>query len=423
MKKILKLIIIFLYLINFNIIDASQSIDKIVAIVNNDIILISDVNKLLSLIKKNIDIKTQQLDDKILFQKILKRLIINKIILQKAQNIKLDINDNTLNNIIKNIALQNHLTLNQLKHKLISEGINLKEYYDNIREEIMITEIQRQEISKRIKISSHEIDLLESQINTSINQNSKININYIFIPISNDISYQEKINKIVLQIKQENSFNALNLQKLNKIFKNIKVITNDWKKIKELPNELIDHIKYAKKNDIIGPIKTKIGFYILKINNIINNMDPIIITELKTSHLFIKKPSSLNNKEAYFKIKQISNQIVNKQLSFKEAANKYSHIYNIVYTNGNNYGWHPLNGYDKDLQEIIKKLKINEISEPINTDDGWHIIKIEDIRRTDKTNIIKRNYTYQLLFNRKFNEEMYLWVQEQLANANIKYFL
>ncbi|MGP1953054.1 MAG: peptidylprolyl isomerase SurA [Arsenophonus sp. ET-KM2-MAG3] len=423
-----KIIISFFFIVNSTtVLPVPQELDKITAIVNNGIILQSNVDNMLNIEKINARNKKQKIpNENTLRYQILESLIIEKIILQIAEKMHVEISDKEVDYFIINTAAKNKLTLIQLYQRLSNNNINLQNYRSDIRKKILISEILNNEIRRRIIILPQEVDLLAAQLNFKFNQDTNINLSYILIPmLKNSTNKQTQlainiVNEILIKLKQGADFNKISItySTNHNVLKSKQI---GWSKIKELPIFFVQRIQHAKKGDIIGPIFSNIGFYILRLNDIQNKNIPIFVTEVKARHIFIKTSSIMNNKQAYKKIQQVAKQIQTGQITFIKAAKKYSQDVNSA-LHGGQLGWNMLHVYDMEFRDILMHLSKGEISQPINSSFGWHLIQLEDIRQVDKTNAVHKEQAYRLLFNRKFNEEIQNWTQELRASAYIKIF-
>ncbi|WMY96531.1 MAG: peptidylprolyl isomerase SurA [Arsenophonus sp.] len=416
-----KLIIISLLYTISTTSTAIELINQITAIVNDEVILETDISHILNTIKINTN---QEEEIKKIRHQILENLILDNIILQIAKKMHIQISEEEIDMTISNFASKNGLKINELQEKLAIDNINFDSYRDRIRQKIMINKVRNHEVSKRIIILPQEIDSLSKQLNLPIDQEGNVDFSHIFIPIKNETNHQQsltvlsQVKKIIVQLKKGISFEKLALL-YSSDTKVLKYPKKKSYKIKELPSIFTQYIQNAKKNDIIGPIRSNFGFHFLKINNIENNKIPIYITEVKIRHILIKISPITNNLQAYKKIKNIKQQIENKKINFQEAAKKYSEDLNSA-KNGGEIDWNRSDVFDPKIQNTLIYLKKNQISQPIKSSFGWHLIQLKNFRKVDKTEEIKKNNAYYLIFNRKFKEEEKLWMKEKRASAYIK---
>ncbi|MGP1928530.1 MAG: peptidylprolyl isomerase SurA [Arsenophonus sp. NC-WZS1-MAG3] len=420
-----KLIIGLLFAVSTTTIAVTQQLDKVTAIVNDGVVLQSDVDNMLDILRINAKNTGQKIpNENALHHQILERLIIDKIIIQIAEKMQIQVPDQSIDLTITNIAAQNGLTVDQLQQRLLMNGINLENYRSDIRREIMIAEVRNNEVRPWITILPQEVDLLVAELNSRASQNPNVNLSHIAIQLPKNPTNKQSqlamdtVNKIITQLKQGADFGklAITYSANSNVLKGRQM---RWSKVEELPTVFAQQIQNAKKGDIIGPIRSSIGFHILKLNDIQSGNIPILVTEVKARHILIKLSPIISNEQAYEKIQQIAQKIKTGKITFAEAAKKYSQDPGSA-LHGGSLGWNIPNFYDPGFRDGLMRLNKGETSQPIHSLFGWHIIQMEDTRQVDKTNTIQKEHAYRLLFNRKFNEEAQIWMQELRASAYVK---
>ncbi|MGP1956970.1 MAG: peptidylprolyl isomerase SurA [Arsenophonus sp. NC-PE1-MAG3] len=420
-----KFIIGLLFTVSTATLAATKQLDKVSAIVNDGVVLQSDVDNMLDTLRINAKNTGQKIPyENALHHQILERLIIDKIIMQIAEKMQIQVPDQAIDLTISNIAAQNGLTVSQLQERLSMNGINLENYRSDVRREMMIAEVRNNEVTRLITILPQEVNLLAAQINSRASQDVNVNLSHIAIQLQENSTNEQNqlaidtVNKIITQLKQGADFDELAIT----YSANPNILKGGqmrWSKVKELPTIFTQQIQNAKKGDIIGPIRSSIGFHVLKLNDIQSGNMPILVTEVKARHILIKISPIISNEQAYEKIQQITQKIKTGQITFAEAAKKYSQDPGSA-LRGGALGWNMPNFYDPGFRDGLMRLNKGEISQPIHSFFGWHLIQLEDIRQVDKTNVAQKEYAYRLLFNRKFNEEAQIWMQELRASAYVK---
>ncbi|MFS1537719.1 MAG: peptidylprolyl isomerase SurA [Candidatus Phlomobacter fragariae] len=413
-----KLIIGLLFTVSTTTLAVPQQLDKVTAIVNDGVVLQSDVDNMLDIVRINARNAGQQIpDENTLRHQILERLIIDKIILQIAEKMQIQIPNQAIDLTIANIAAQNGLTVGQLQQRLSMDGINIQNYRSDVRREMMIAEVRNNEVRRRITILPQEVDSLAGQ-------DANVNLSHILIPLpenptnEQNQSAMDTVNKIIGQLKQGADFGKLAIT-YSADPNALKGGQMGWSKVGELPTIFAQRIQHAKKGDIIRPIRSSVGFHILKLNDIQSGNMPISVTEVKARHILIKLSPIMNNEQAHTKIQQIAKQIQTGQITFAEAAKKYSQDPGST-LRGGELGWNMLNTYDPAFRDGLMRLSKGETSQPIHSSFGWHLIQLEDTRQIDKTDVAQKDHAYRLLFNRKFNEEAQIWMQELRASGYVK---
>lgn len=163
---------------------APQVVDKVAAVVNNGVVLESDVDGLMKSVKLNSGEAGQQLpDDATLRHQILERLIMDQIVLQMGQKMGVTISDEQLDQAIANIAKQNNITPDQMRSRLAYDGISYATYRNQIRKEMLISEVRNNEVRRRVTILPQEVDALAKQVGNQNDASTELNLSHILIPL------------------------------------------------------------------------------------------------------------------------------------------------------------------------------------------------------------------------------------------------
>ncbi|PHM23229.1 peptidylprolyl isomerase SurA [Xenorhabdus ehlersii] len=425
MKNWRSLIFGLMFSVNSVAMAAPQELNKVAAVVNNDVVLESDVNSLLQSVRLNAKHAGQQLpDEKTLRHQILERLIMDDIVLQMANQMQITIPDQALDSAITNIAAQNHLSLAQLKQNLSTEGMSFDAYRTQIRKEMMIAEVRNNEVRRRITILPQEVDSLANQISNQNSQDSEVNISQILIPLPENPS-QEQVEKAETTIKKILSElqNGVDFGKLALSYSGdtqaLKGGNMGWSKLQELPSLFAAQLQSAHKGQIIGPIRSGVGFHILKVNDIRGGQMSIAVTEVNARHILLKTSPIMNDEQARNELMKLREEILSGKTSFEEAAKAHSEDPGSA-MRGGELGWNLPSAYDPAFHDTLMKLQKGEISQPVHSSFGWHLIQLLDSRKVDRTDAAQKDRAYRLLFNRKFNEEAQSWMQELRASAYVK---
>ncbi|PHM72117.1 peptidylprolyl isomerase SurA [Xenorhabdus kozodoii] len=404
---------------------APQELNKVAAIVNNDVVLESDVNSLLQSVKLNVKHAGQQLpDEATLRHQILERLIMDDIILQMANQMQITIPDQAVDSAIANIAAQNHLSLAQLKQNLTTEGMSFDTYRNQIRKEMTIAEVRNNEVRRRITILPQEVDSLANQINNQDSHDIEVNTSQILIPLPENPN-QEQVEKaetttrkILAELKNGVDFGKLAITYSGDT-QALKGGNMGWNKLQELSSLFASQLQSAHKGQIIGPIRSGVGFHILKVNDIRGGQMPIAVTEVNARHILLKTSPIMNDEQARNELTKLREEILSGKTSFEEAAKAHSEDPGSA-LRGGELGWSLPSTYDPAFRDALMKLQKGEISQPVHSSFGWHLIQLLDSRKVDKTDAAQKDRAYRLLFNRKFNEETQNWMQELRASAYVK---
>lgn len=422
--KVWIFLILYVFSSIFYVVAKDLKTDQIDVIINDEIILNSDVNKIIFLLEKEGKNFRVPLKNDFLKEKVIEKLIIDTLILQEANKMNLLVTQEQINDVIKNIALKKNISLNELKNQIIfNSNFSYQDYLNNIKKSLKIKLVQDYELSKRVNVSEEKVNFLLKKIIKKNKYLKRINLSYIFLPLSkkgsNDLFVNKKIlaENIVKKLRNGYDFNKLyaDCKKNNTIFLAKK---NFWMRLLNVQKNFSNSLNFVKKGQILGPFLKANGFYILKINDIINNKENIL-TEFYVQHCLIKPSVMLNDLEAKNSILNIYKNIKNQVYSFDYAVKNFSQD---VYSSNKkgDLGWISKKFFNNNFSNELSSLKKNEISRPIKSNFGWHIFKLLKKRQVDEFYTLKKTYAYNILLNQKMLLEKHNWIQDLKNSAYIK---
>ncbi|MDY0887690.1 peptidylprolyl isomerase SurA [Kosakonia sp. CFBP8986] len=404
---------------------APQVVDKVAAVVNNGVVLESDIDGLMQSVKANAGQAGQQLpDDKTLRHQILERLIMDQIILQMGTKMGVKVTDEQLDAAIADIAKQNNMTMDQMRSRLAYDGMNFSTYRNQIRKEMIISEVRNSEVRRRVTVLPQEVESLAQQVGNQNDASTELNLSHILIPLSENPT-SAQVNEAEAQARSiiEQARNGADFGKLAITYsadqQALKGGQMGWGRIQELPSVFAQALSTAKKGDVLGPIRSGVGFHILKVNDLRGQSKSISVTEVHARHILLKPSPIMTDDQARTKLEEIAADIKSGRTTFANAAKEFSQDPGSA-NQGGDLGWAAADIYDPAFRDALMKLKRGQMSAPVHSSFGWHLIEMLDSRNVDKTDAAQKDRAYRMLMNRKFSEEAATWMQEQRASAYVK---
>ncbi|MEL4386213.1 peptidylprolyl isomerase SurA [Shewanella xiamenensis] len=405
---------------------APQPIDRVAVQINDGIVLESEITNMIDTVKANARAANQSLpSDSALRTQVIERLILTRLQLQMADRIGLHIGDLQLDQAIENIAREQKMTVAQMQQKIESEGLSFGQYREQLREEITLGEIQRIQVQRRIQVSPQEITGLVKLIQEQGMKDVEYQIGHILIDVPNNPSSEQ------LEASSKRANAVLERLKSGEDFRRTAIASSsgpkaleggiwDYMNINEMPTLFAEVINGAKKGDIIGPIKSGAGFHIIKIMDA-RGLQTKEIEEVRARHILLKPSPILSEDRAKAMLEQFLKQIRSGEAKFEDLARQYSEDPGSA-AKGGELGWAEPSIYVPEFAQTLNSLSQDQISEPFRTTHGWHITQLEERRKTDATDQFNTNRAHQLIFRRKFNEELQNWLDEMRADAYIEVF-
>ena len=388
-------------------------VDRIGVIVEEGIIMESEVNNALEQAIKNLKKNGNQIPPKeFLFNNVLEKLIMDEILMQKAKKFGIRISDQELNESLIRIASQENLNLKEFKEKIEKEGDTFKSFREIIKKELMIRRVQSGLVRPKIVNSDQEI---ENYINSSegeelISTEYKIEQILLKFPsyLKNKIKerYKNQAKDIIKEIDD-----GLDFQDAIKKYSYLKEEENFggiyWKKSQRFLL-FLKKLKSMKLNDIFGPLESGAGIHIIKLSGI--RGDSIKVEEQSlVQHILIETSEIRSEKQAEDLINSLYDRAQEEDLGI--LARIYSDDPGSK-LNAGKLDWAPEGVYDENFEKTIKKVKLGEISKPFKSSFGWHILKVLEKREKNISDEIIKDKAFGILFNRKFNEQLQNTLEE-----------
>ena len=399
-------------------------VDKIVAIVETQTITNSELNKKKEKIRKAISQKNEDVPtDKKIIKLSLDQLITEKLVFEYALMQGIGVSEEQLNNVLNSIAKSNNLSIEELIKEIEKDGSTYSDFRSDIRMQLLFDQVKKRTISTNLKISEFEIDnFIELQKERTP---TKYNYSHIFleyIKSNDDIDIEKtkiRLTEVINQLKK-NTFDEVAIDYSDgPMAKNGGLIGS--KIIDEIPDIFIEILKSMKIEEISKPIKSSGGYHLVKLNKIEEfEMETIVVRQSKVKQILLKKNQIVSEDDIMKKLGNIRNLII-EGMSFSEAAEKYSEDGSAA--NKGDLGW--LNPGDTipEFEEAMSNLKLNEISQPVSTALGWHLIQVNDRRKKDLSEKSLRQKVKASLLKQKTNIRFNDWVKSLREGAHIEIWL
>jgi peptidyl-prolyl cis-trans isomerase SurA len=402
-----------------------ELLDRVAAIVNGGVVLESEVNDLLVNIKQQAKKNNQSLpSDKALRIQVMDKLINDALLSQMGQRMGIQISDAQLDQTLNNMAKEDKLTLAQFRQQVISEGTSYEKYRENVRTELVSGEVSRNSVRRRIFVSPQEVANLLKVMKEQSTNNVEYHLGHILIEFPADASQEElaaaktRATKVVELLNDGSDFAKIAITSSGDA-NALKGGDLGWKNINEMPTLFSELINDKPKDTIVGPIRTGLGYSIVKILDI-RGRKVVEVEEVKASHILIKPSIILSDEKAKNLLQGFLNQIDAGEATFAELAKEHSEGPTSV--RGGDLGWADPKKYDPAFTEALATMKKGGYHKPFRSSFGWHIVKLEDRRMVDATSQLNENRAYQILFNRKYGMESTRWLKETRDEAYIEIF-
>lgn len=398
-------------------------IDRIVAIVDQAVITEQELESRIATVTAQFKKQGTELPpENVLRKQILERLISDTLQLQYAVQTGVKVDDNQLDKTIERIAEQNQLTLTEFSEALAKDGISMRKFRSDIRNEITIARLREREVDGRINVSESEIDnFLTSQSANSENQD-EFEISHILIRTPEEGATEDvqkakaKVDDAVNQLKAGTSF-----AKVSASFSDAPNALEGgnlgWKSGSQMPVLFLEALRKMQVGDISPALRSPNGFHLLKLTNKRGGNSPLVIQQTHARHILIKLSEVVTEKDGKLKMDNIKERLDNGE-KFEALARQYSE--DTTASNGGDLGWVNPGDTVPQFEKAMNELKDNQISQPVRSQFGWHIIQVLERRSQDMSKESARLKARQEIRAKKADEAYQDWIRELRDRAYVE---
>jgi len=410
--------------LSFSSVAQEVMLDRVAVIVDQGVVLESEIEALIQDVKKNAEGNNQSLpSDRALRTQAIERLIVKNLQMQMAERMGIRISDPQLEQTIGNIAANQNATLEQLRAQLIAEGIAYDDYRESIREEIIMGEVRRANVRRRVYITPQEITTLLELMEEQGATQAEYRLGHILIgfpaePTDEDIAAaRERADKVISLLNSGSDFAKIAIASSSGS-EALEGGDMGWLNINAMPTLFAEAIQGKDKEELVGPIRSGAGFHILKVADT-RGIEKVTIEEVDSRHILIKPSIILSEDKAKAMLAKFKEDLLNGDADFAELAKEHSEDPGSA-LRGGELGWADPNAYVPAFKEALARLTPGEYSDPVRSVHGWHLLQLIDRRIDDATERKKEDKAYQLIYNRKFAEETENWLREMRDAAYIE---
>jgi peptidyl-prolyl cis-trans isomerase SurA len=400
-----------------------ELLDRIAAIVNDGLVLKSDLDEQMEAVVKRLqEQKIEMPPQSVLRQQVLERLILQEIQMQRAKHVGLTISDEQLNSALQDIAQRNKIPFDQLPTALAAQGVDYKQYRESMRKELTLTTLRQRDVIAHINVTPRELDQYLARQQTAA-ANDEFNVSHILLSLP-EAATPKQLDEIAhkaqdvaaraskgedfgqLAIANSNSQTALDGGQLG------------WRKGTQLPQFILELVVKMKPGDVSEPVRTPSGFHIVKLNERRGGEAKVVINQIHLRHILMK-PNELDDDET---VRQKLNKLRDRILKGEDFAGIASTASEDPGSapDGGDLGWAGPGTFVPEFDKAIGDLKVNEISEPFKSRYGWHIVQMLGTRTYDSTDDVRRQRAFAAIRESKADEETELWLRRLRDEAFVE---
>ena len=400
-------------------------LDRVAAVVNDGIVLRSEVEKQMQVISQRIQQQGQQLPPRnILRQQVLERLVLQELQMQRADRLGIKLPDEAINQALTEVAARNNIKFADLPAALEAQGLDYRDYRDEVRREMTMNALRQRDVIARVYVSPREVEQCIAKRTSSPDADNEYNLAHILVAIPSTADEKAVAERTArAQGVYERAIKNEDFGQLALSYSDSGTALEGgalgWRKASQLPSFVADKIPRMKAGDVTEVIRTPSGLHIFKVLEVRGAQSPALVSQVHVRHILMKPNEVEDDQTIRQKLSQIRERIL-KGESFEAIASVTSEDPGSA-ASGGDLGWTASNSYVGEFAQVVDSLGENEISQPFKTQYGWHIAQLLGRRTYDASGDVTRNKCVSQLREARADEETEIWLRRLRDEAYVDY--
>lgn len=400
-----------------------QSLDRVVAIVDNDVIMYSQLDQRLNEVEKTLAKRGGDLPPQdVLQHQVLERLIVENLQLQIGDRSGIRISDEELNQAMASIAQRNNLTLDQFRAALARDGLSFEQAREQIRREMVISRVRQRRVAERIQVTDQEVNNFLTSDLGQMHLAEEYRLANILIPVPDAASPDQ------VRAAAQKTAEVYDKLRAGADFAQTAIATSGsenaleggeigWRKGAQLPPAFAELIRSLAVGEITEPLRTPGGFMIVKLQEK-RGGDTQTRDEVHVRHILIK-PNAIRSEEETRRLVERLYQRILAGEDFADLAKSFSEDPGSA-LNGGDLNWIDPNALVPEFREVMAKTPSGQLSTPFKSPYGWHVLEVLGRRATDSSDQYRKQQAMNALRNRKYDEELQAWLRQIRDEAYVE---
>jgi peptidyl-prolyl cis-trans isomerase SurA len=401
---------------------APEPIDRIVAVVNDNVLTQTELNDRTNLVKVQLSKQNTNLPPRLVLERqVLERMVLEELQMQMAAKTGVIVDDIELNNSMREIARRNDMNLIQFRQMIEKDGYSYNRLREDIRVDMTTARLRERQINNRVSITDQEVDNLLAREAQLGEQKTEYLLGHILValPEAADPSQiqaaREKVERIAATLAEGADFAQTAIAESDG---QQALAGGDlgWRNANQIPRLFVDTVVNMEAGKVSAPIRSPSGFHLVKVVDRRGEAKQYI-TQTRVRHILMAASAVVSATETRLRVERLRDRIANGE-DFGELARANS-IDARSAAEGGELGWVSPGDLVPQFEKAMDALPINGLSSPVQTQFGWHLIQVLERRQRDVTDEVKRNQARMALFRRKVEEETELWARRLRDEAYV----
>jgi peptidyl-prolyl cis-trans isomerase SurA len=399
-------------------------LDRIAAVVNDGIVLGSDLDQQVRVISDRIQQQGQQLPPRnILRQQVLERLVLQELQMQRASRLGIQVSDEALNQALTDVASRNGISFSDLPAALEQQGLDYREYREDVRREMILSQLRQRDVYSRIYLSPRELDQCVAKRKASPDADREYNVAHILVSVPSSATSEQ------IAERTARAEGIVERARRGEDFAQLAVSYSDagtaleggqlgWRKAGQLPSFVAETIPKMQPGEVTEPIRTPSGLHIFKVLESRGAQQASLVSQAHARHILMLTNAIEDDETVRQKLTEIRNRVLAGE-SFEAIASVSSADPGSA-ANGGDLGWTGAGTFVPEFEKQLDALDENEISQPFKTQYGWHIVQLLGRRTYDATDDVLRNRCAAQLREARADEETEIWLRRLRDEAFVE---
>jgi peptidyl-prolyl cis-trans isomerase SurA len=400
-------------------------LDQVVAVVNDDIILESELEARINTIVGRLSAQGTGLPPRnILEERVLEQLITESIQLQMADRAGMRISDNELNETMASIAQRNNMTLQQFEQQLGQEGVTYREAREQIRNEMITSRVQQRQVGNRVRVTDREVQNYLNATEGQGRSTAEYALAHILIEVD-DFNNEEEVSAAREKVE------SLRGEIVDgRDFREVAVAESDadnaleggnmgWRAENRLPSLIADVVPDLETGTVSPVLENSSGFHLVMVMDRRGGERAQVIEQSMVRHILVRTSETVSESQAEETIRELYQQLEN-GADFAALAREYSDD-PVSGSDGGNLGWVSPGQMVPEFEQAMMEAGVGELKGPFRSQFGWHILEVQDRRQQDISGEIRESEARQAIYRRKFDTELQNWLREIRDEAFIEF--
>ena len=398
-------------------------LDRVVAVVNNEVITRLELTDEVELAVRQLNIQGTPLPDRaVLERQVLERMITSRILVQNARRTGIRVSDGQLNQAIDGMAAENKLSREQFREAMEAEGMDIVQFRERIRAEIMVARLKEREVDNKVTITDAEIDSYLRQEAARGSTDDEFNVAHILVLVPEGASPDE------IQTDRDIAENALRQIKNGSDFGQVAASVSDaadalqggalgWRRASQLPELFVDAVARLRIGEVSKALRSANGFHIVKLLDKRGSSVKLIVEQTRAQHILIRLNEVVSEQDASQRLLGLKDRIQMGGADFAELARQHSDDASAA--KGGDLGWLSPGTTVPEFERAMNGLQPGEVSDPVRTPFGLHLIKVLERRDEDLSEERQRVMARQAIRLRKADSAAQEWVRQERDRAYV----